>query len=41
MDSGKYSVYTGMYLLATMERLRVSGQPAHDDSIFLTVLQVE
>jgi hypothetical protein len=41
MESGEdYEVYTGMYLLTTMERLSVLGQPCKDNSLFLTTLQI-
>jgi hypothetical protein len=41
MKPGEYRVYTGMHLLATLERLPVRAQPSNDNSIFLATLQVK
>jgi len=38
---GEYQIITGMYLLATMERLPVTGESVRDGSIVLATLRVE
>jgi hypothetical protein len=38
---GEYQIITGMYLLATMERLPVAGESARDGAIVLTTLRIE
>jgi hypothetical protein len=41
MSPGKYEISTGMYLLADMQRLPVSGQDVRDGAIVLASLLVE
>lgn len=38
---GEYRIVTGMYLLATMERLPVTGEATRDSAIVLTTLRIE
>jgi hypothetical protein len=38
---GEYQIITGMYLLATMDRLPVTGESVRDGSIVLATLRVE